>query len=336
MPLVIPLVALADVLILALVGVLSYYGSVALGHIMGAFLSRAPVVGSWLAGQVEGLASQAAQSIHNLVNASAAPVIALFSTPARVANSFVASAVAAARRLSDNVVWVATELMPSVGAALTSEINGTAVNIERWISGTVVPPIDSVIGVVQGQVAQAYRDLSGQQSQLTGVEQAVGAKAGRDELAATDAVVGRVQSQVAGQEAALASQQSQLTSIGAAVGAVPGYVDTKVGDGVRAAEGYTNGAVAGVEATLAPAIAGAAALATEAATFVRDCGEPMCNWWHDNSNPLASLLAAVGLVELTVLVTEAARDPEAVGRAVAADFEVVAGLGSAVTGLFGL
>lgn len=336
MPVVIPLIAAADVLILALVGVLAYYGSWALGHLVGGFLAEAPVIGDWLASRVEGLATAAADGIRNLINASTAPVIALFSTPARMVNAFVASAVAAARTLSDNVVWVATELLPSVGRDLTSEINGTAVNIERWVSGTVAPRLDSridatdaVVGTVQTQLAQAYRDLAG-------IATEVGTKADATALAATDAVVGRVQTQVSGAYADLAGQQTQITALGAAVGAIPGYVDTQVRAGVGAAEGYANGAVAGLAATLAPTIASTEALAAEAATFVRDCGEPMCDWWHSNSDPLGQLLQLVGLAELGALVVAAVEDPGAVASAGASVISEFEALGNDVLGLLGL
>lgn len=308
MPVVVP-VAAVSVVAVAVVALLAVYGTIMFGRWLAAMVAGTPWVGNWIASGIERLAAGAANVILSLVNAAVGGLLDLWHTIANVFEGFVLQAVKTAEHTMASVQWVTGTFLPFVESNLRNYTNVAVGQVEGFITGTLWPAVVSAYDGLRSVVAEIYDTVTGQQAQIASVQAQVNTKAGRDELAATDQVVGQVQSQVHRAYDDLASQQSEISALGAQVGAIPGYVDGRAQGAVTAAEGYTDAAVAVLASQVAASLTSVAGVAAAAETFVKDCGEPMCDWWHTNGSGLSDLLSALELAALGALVAEAVTHP---------------------------
>lgn len=212
--------------------------------------------------------------------------------------------------VSDLRSYLDDAVVPSIAAteqALQGELNQDAAALQSVeiqvarLSDTVfgqnllaqIQGVAQVVGTVQSQLAQAYRDLEAQQGQITSTA----------ELAA--AAPGYTDTQVA-QGVTAAEEQSAR------------YTDAL---GADALSGLREGNPA-LPAALAAALSTVAAQAAAATSYVDECGGPMCDWWKPLQGDLNNLFTDLGIAGLMALIAEAADNPTAAAH----DFSAGAGL----------
>lgn len=175
-------------------------------------------------------------------------------------------------------------------------------NLQGEIAG-----VASVVGTVQTQLAQAYRDLAGQQGQITST-----AELAADAYGYTDTQVSK--------GVTTAEEQSAA------------YTDAL---GADALAGLHSGNPA-LTGTLAASLATVASQAAAATTYVEECGAPLCDWANANAPNLGALFGALDMGVILALVGAAVSNPEGTAGAMSSIAEDIEGLGRNVLSGFGI
>lgn len=311
-PIVVSLVAV----VLAIVAVLLAYGAAQFGRLyLRPLLSRAPVIGGWIADQFESAMAAIAGTIESVALAAVGPVfdviLALVALPSHIYSSVydaLSSSISYTRWVAEVHVWrvaqqalsASEDIANNVGARVMSWTGDQLQLYARYAHEYT----DYIVGIVIDQTTAAANGLHRRVDELTGFVQQVTQWAGQaiDELRGwasgeiervernTDTLVGGI----AGNVEALARD-------------IPAWTEQRVRDAVGHVEAEFTAADA---ATAATAAAATAVVATTLTDYLNRCGNKLCDYNSPITDGLDAILELLETGALLAFIASAIHDPD--------------------------